>query len=443
MREDGTTESGDRRPMAIGSAVASGARRFRPILPIVALFAVGCTERALLEVDADSAPGQKTPTEEVEIPIEGMLSWRDTTYIGYSVPATSSYRVIADSTRLQSRVLGRVQTIPDSIDTSVGRQAIEEYVDGRFRLVLDTVVSHVPSSGMDLEILALNETYEQEQTTWTLREEDVPWSTPGGELGELIASTTIDAPFDSVTSDTVFVPFVASTDSVLSAWSRTEGEPGYAIRVSGSTAYVQISSVALVFDARPEVQDTLIRLARSPSGSTVIFDPETPDPGQTSRLGGLPSSRIYLDFELPDTWQGLQLKGSTINAAALVFRPADPAPIPFLLEYPLEVTTFELLADPFVFGPKTPIGPTLSAPVLLDPEAITEDDAKLVVGITPAVLAWSLAESDTINVLRIGLRALPEGRGLGYWRFGSAEDLPALRPSVRLLVTPRVPFRLP
>ncbi len=88
---------------------------------------------------------------------------------------------------------------------------------------------------------------------------------------------------------------------------------------------------------------------------------------------------------------------------------------------------------------ETPLG----ARVLLDPEAITEDDAKLVVGITPAVLAWSLALSDTITVLRIGVQALPEGRGLGYWRFGSAEDVPSLRPSVRLLVTPRVPFRLP
>ncbi|MGW8282056.1 MAG: hypothetical protein ACWGON_02045, partial [Gemmatimonadota bacterium] len=414
MGEDGTTETGVQRSIALGSAVAAGAGRFRRLLPLVALFAMGCTERALLEVDAESAPGQKTPTEEVEIPIGGLISWRDTTYIGYSVPATSSYRVIADSTQVQSRVLGRVQTIPDSVDTSSGRQAIEQYVDGKFRLVLDTLVSHVPPSGMDLEIYALSETYDQVQTTWTLREEEIPWSTPGGDLGELIASTTIDAPFDSVTSDTVFVPFVASTDSILSAWRVTDGEPGYVIRVSGSTAFVQISSVALLFDAKPEQQDTLIRVARSPAGSTVIFDPETPDPGTTSRLAGLPSARIYLEFEIPDTWQGLQLKGSTINAAALVFRPANPAPIPFLLEYPLEVTTFSLLADPFVYGAKTPIGATLGAPVLLDPEAITEDDAKLVVGITPAVLAWSLALSDTINVLRIGLQALPEGRGLGY-----------------------------
>ncbi len=407
------------------------------------LVVAGCTERALLEVDSDTAPGQQTPTEEIEIPIEGLLSWRDTTYSGYVLPASSNYRVVVDSVDQQARLLARIETVPDSIDTPTGREAIEGYANGRFRLIIDTAFSHIPTLGMELEIYTLTRRYEQQRATWTLADTDVPWSTPGGDLGERIASLRIDAPFDSTVSDTVFVPFVASTDSVLSAWQTTSGEPGFAISGSGATAFVQVSSIALIFDVKPENQDTLIAVARSPAGSTVIFAPETPDPGQTSRLAGLPSSRIYLDFELPDTWQGLQLKGSTINAASLVFRPGPPAPIPFLLEFPLEITSFLLLADPFVVGPKTPIGATLGPNVLLDPDAMTEDGAELVMSITGLVFAWSLAPADSLTVLRVGLQALPEGRDPGFWRFGSAEDAPELRPSVRLLVTPRVPFTAP
>ena len=193
----------------------------------------------------------------------------------------------------------------------------------------------------------------------------------------------------------------------------------------------------------PVGQDTLVPAARPPAGYTVIFDPQTPEPGQDSRLGGLPTSRIYLDFELPEVWEGLQLKGSTINAAALVLRPKSPPPDPFRLGAPVDAITYQLLADPFEFGPKTPIGGILGPSTLLDPVALAEDGAELVLSITPLALIWSFAPPDSLDVLRIGIQSAPEGADLGFWSFGSAEDVSALRPSVRMIVTPRVPFRLP
>ena len=145
-------------------------------LAAVALVVSGCTERALLEVDPDTAPGQKTPTEEIEIPVEGLLSWRDTTYSGYVIPATSNYRVAADSVDLQARLLARIETIPDSITTATGKEAIEAYANGRFRLIVDTVFSEIPADGMDFEVYTLTRRYDREQATWTLAETDVPWS---------------------------------------------------------------------------------------------------------------------------------------------------------------------------------------------------------------------------------------------------------------------------
>jgi len=409
----------------------------------LAVLLASCTERALVEVDSDTAPGQATPTREIEIPVQGMISWRDTTYSGYEVPATSSYRVLADRSDLQGRLLARFETIPDSIDIGTVQQPIESYANGRFRLIVDTAGSSIPQAGVDLEVYALTRTYEARETTWLEAAVGVPWSTPGGDLGERLAFGRIGAPFDSTASDTLFLPFELSTDSVLAEWAASDGEPGVAIRAVGSTASVDVRSLAVTFDVKPVGQDSLVPAARSPAGYTVIFDPQTPAPGGQSRLGGLPSSRIYLDFELPEVWDGLQLKGSTINAAALVFRPEPPPATPFRLAEPLDVIAYQLLADPFEIGPKTPIGGLLGPPSLLDPEAMVEDDAELLLSFTPLALIWSFAPPDSLDVLRIGLQVSPEGADLGFWNFGSAEDVSALRPSVRMLVTPRVPFRLP
>ncbi|MCL7956680.1 MAG: hypothetical protein M8835_11940 [marine benthic group bacterium] len=425
------------------NAVRTGVRWPILLAAGVSLVAIGCTERAVLEVDSETAPGQSTPTTEIEIPVQGMISWRDTTYTGYVVPLTSPYRVVNDSADVTSRLLARFETIPDSIDVGTIQQPIEAYSSGRFRLLVDTATSVIPEAGLELEVFALTRAYEERDATWSLAALDEPWTEPGGDLGDRIGALRIDAPFDSTTSDTLFVPFEVSTDSVLSNWASSDGEPGLAIRAVGAGSSVDVRALAVTFEVKPVGQDSLVPAARSPAGYTVIFDPETPPPGQESRIGGLPSSRIYLDFELPETWEGLQLKGSTINAASLIFRPVAPPPVPFRLEDPLEVISYQLLADPFEVGPKTPIGGVLGPPDLLDPEDLTEDDAELQLSITPLVLIWSFAPADSLDVLRIGVQASPEGRSLGFWEFGSAEDVTSLQPSVRMLVTPRVPFRLP
>jgi hypothetical protein len=404
---------------------------------------MACTERALVEVDPETAPGQSTPTTEIEIPVEGMISFRDTTYWGYVVPFTSSYRVLTDSTDLNLRLLARFETIPDSIDVGTIQQPIEAYEDARIRLIVDTASSVIPESGLDIEVFSLTRGYVDRDATWSLATRDEPWSEAGGDLGQRLAFARIEAPFDSTSSDTVFVPFEVSTDSVLSAWAESDGEPGIAIRAVGSTASVNVRALAITFQVKPEGQDSLLSAARSPAAYTAIFEPETPPPGQASRFGGLPSSRTYLDFELPETWNGLQLKGSTINAASLIFRPKSPPSIPFRLEAPIDVISYQLLADPFETGPKTPIGGVLGPPETLDPDEMAQDSAELALSITPLVLVWSFAPPDSLDVLRIGVQMSPEGANLGFWEFGSAEDLSSLRPSVRMLVTPRVPFRLP
>lgn len=408
------------------------------ILLAIAAAASACTESPLQEVDPDSAPGQSTPTVEIEIPVDSLPAWRDTTYAGYAIPATSSLRLLADSTDLQARLLSRVDNLPDSIFVEDTTRALESFESAFFRLLVETDDTVFAAGGAEVEVLALERSYDQREATWELAADGEPWTTPGGDLGELLAT----AAFDSL-RDTLVVPVVVDADSLLRSWRDTDGEPGFAIRVRGAGTVLDVRALALGYEAAVTGVDSLVPGFRTPSGSTMLFDPATPEPGSTLRLGALPAARIYTSFDLPDTWNDVQIRGSTVNRATLVFRAAPPEPLPFELRSTLAVTAVQLLADPFEVGPKTPVGLTLaSGSVPLDSASLEEADGELVIPITALVALWAVADPDSAPALRVGLIADPEGGSLGYQRFGSEADA-GLRPSIRMLVTPRVPFRLP
>jgi hypothetical protein len=423
--------------IAAGTGTRPRPRAGLVLLALAAAASAGCTESPLEQVDPASAPGQSTPTTEIEIPVDALPSWRDTTYVGYAIPSTSSFRVLADSAEFEARLLGRVLNLPDSIAVADTTRGIERFADSFFRLLVDTGDTAFAAAGVEVEVYSLGRPYVQRETSWTLAAGGEPWTTPGGDLGELVAA----AAFDSI-RDTMFVPVVVNADSLLTAWRATDGEPGFLIRVVGPGTWLDVRGVAIGFDAALTGLDSLVTGLRTPGGSTVLFDPQTPDPGGTLRLGGLPAARIYAAFDLPDTWQDLPLRGSTINRASLVLRAAPREPEPFALERRLAVTAVQLLADPFEVGEKTPVGLQLSGSVPMGPEELEAAGDELLVPITSLIALWAAADPDSAPALRVGLIADPEGGDPGFQRFGSGEDA-GLRPSLRILVTPRVPFRLP
>jgi hypothetical protein len=424
---------------------ATAAARSAGVLPgravsllAIAAIAAACTETPLEEVDPASAPGQSTPTVEIEIPVDALPFWRDTAYAGYAIPATSSLRLLADSADLQARVLGRVFNLPDSILVTDTTRAVERFDAAFFRLLVETGDTVFAAGGAEVEVFAIETPYVQREATWGLAADGEPWTTPGGDLGALLAT----AAFDSL-RDTLVVPVVVDADSLLRSWRSSNGEPGFVVRVTGAGTVLDVRALALGFEASVTGIDTLVSGFRTPGGATMLFDPETPAPGSALRLGALPAARIYTSFDLPDTWDDVPIRGSTVNRAALVFRAGPSEPAPFTLMSTLAVTAVQLLADPFVIGPKTPVGLTLSSgSVPLDPEGLGETGGELVVPITSLVALWAVADPDSAPALRVGLIADPEGGALGYQRLGSSSDA-GLRPSIRMLVTPRVPFRLP
>ena len=414
------------------------------ICAIAACGLVACAEDSLIVTDPATAPGASTPTIEVLLDPDELPSWRDTTYTGYAIPACASFQLASDRSVLQSRPLGRFATLPDSVFVDTARVAIDSFATAYVRFRIDTMRSALPEGGAELTVQALARGFDANEATWTLAREGDPWSTPGGDLGEPLGRDSVAFPSESEEArpDSFVVQLSVDVDSLLTAWREADGEPGYAAVVSGPESELRVTGISLVAGAVPEGIDTVVTIVRSANPTTFIFDPPTPQVSTRLRLAGLPSARYYLDFTLPDSIGLAELRGAIINKAALEFLPAAPPVEPFALVDTITAQAVRLLADPFEFGEKTPVGATLGLPAILNPDSLADGNG-IQFDITREVVRWSAAPADSAPVLRIGVVPLPEGGQLGFWEFFSAEDDSGLRPAVRILFTPNPSFLLP
>ncbi len=421
-------------------------RRRWAIFPVmVAVVApVACTEDPILAVDSESAPGVSTPTIEIVLEAGELPSWRDTTYWGFVLPSSAAFSLSSDREDLQARPLGRFSTIPDSVFVDTARVAIDSFTSAAIRVSVDTLRSLIPDGGVELAAWSLSRSFEADEATWLNAREGEPWSTPGGDLETLLGADSLSFDVDSLAElpDSVLVRLDGNVDSLLTAWRETEGERGFALVLTGPGGEIRINTISLVAEAVPEGIDTVVTVLRGVIPSTFIFDPLTPEPTTRLRLAGLPAARYYLEFELPDSLGFIPLRGATINRAALEFRPTAAPADPFALDANIGAQAVRLLADPFVFGEKTPIGATLGDLEFLRPDSLASGSV-MQYDITSLIRVWTQAPADSIPFLRVGIIPLPENRQLGFWEFFSDEDAPGLRPVVRLLFTPNPSFLLP
>ena len=421
-------------------------RKGGPFYLLVSLAVVlgACTEDPFLAVDSESAPGVVTPTLEIYLEAGELPSWRDTTYWGFVVPNSASFSLLSDQEELRARPLGRFSTIPDSVFVDTARLAIDRFTAASIRLSVDSALSDLPTDSVELSAWTLSRSFDADEATWERARVGEPWTTPGGDLETLLGADTFRFEVDSlgVLVDTAVVRFEGNVDSLLTAWRDSEGEPGFAVVLTGSGGILRTSVMSLVAEAVPEGLDTTGTIVRGAIPGTFIFDPPTPQPTTRLRLAGLPSARYYMDFTLPDSLGFIPLRGSTINRATIEFRPTSAPAVPFNLQPDIFAQAVRLLADPFVFGEKTPIGSPLGGQELLRPDSLASGNI-MEYDITSLVRLWSLANADSVPPLRVGVVPIPENRQFGFWEFFSAEDGPGLRPVVRLLFTPNPTFLLP
>lgn len=410
----------------------------------VAAVLAGCTEDPILADNSETAPGVSIPTIEIVLEAGELPSWRDTTYWGFVLPSSAAFNLSADREDLQARPLARFSTIPDSAFVDTLRVAIDSFTAAAIRLAFDTVLSEMPDEGVVVSAWSLSRSFDADEATWQRAREGEPWSTPGGDLETLLGvdSLSFEADTLGVIADSILIQLEGNVDSLLTAWREAEGEPGFAIVLAGPGGEIRVNAISLLAEAIPEGIDTVLSVVRRANPSTFIFDPLTPEPTTRLRLVGLPSARYYLDFELPDSLGFIQLRGSTINRATLEFRPAAAPADPFALKANIAAQAVRLLADPFVFGEKTPIGDPLGDLESLRPDSLASG-ATMQYDITSLIRLWSLWPTDSVFPLRVGIVPLPESQNLGFWEFFSREDAPGLRPVVHLLFTPNPSFLLP
>ncbi|MFW6010361.1 MAG: hypothetical protein ACOC9H_00440 [Gemmatimonadota bacterium] len=409
--------------------------RAQLVVLLAILAGAACTEEPFSPSDRDSAPGTSAETREVTVPVEEFDEWRDTTYVGYALPVDASFSVAARSDSFDARVLARFPDLPDTVSFEDAEEEVNAFPGGELQIVLDEEQSRIPEIPFTLRFVTLERSFDVEDATWVEAEDGDPWSTPGGDLGVELGSLTLDAPSDSVIGDTIRIPLGAATDSVLRAWRESEGEPGSALLVEsaeGADVRLQLVSLRLSADAAVAGEDTTVRVtdggAIGAVPSTFIYDPPPADPGTDLRLGGLPAHRIYFVFEPPDSADGISLRGGTINRAELVFPSAGLPPAAYRMNGEMRIGAFELAIDPFVGGPKTPVGAVRTSDLSFDPTE-GEDGVQLRLPVTALVQSWAASPADSVDAFWLGLGPRPDAASFGHWDFGSIDSDSLQRPS--------------
>ena len=412
----------------------TGRRLARPVLPVLAAaaLALGCTEDPL-SVPGDAAPGASSETRDVSIDVADLASWRDTTYTGFALPSNAPFTVVANGAVLSARTFARLP-VPDTIHNFADTLPAESYDSLLVRIALDTLQSEYTGFPVTLRLVALAQGFSVDSVSWIEARPGVPWMTPGGDLGPVIGSVDITEATDSL----VVEPMV-STDSLLKAWRAEDGGNGFIVLVEGPEAEIQLRSIRFEYDATLEGSTASIVQTQLVNTKTFATDPPPPATGTALRVGGLPSARFYVEFVTPDLVEGVPLARAQINYAELVFQPLAAPAGPFALERTLTGRQVTLLADPFVFGAKTPVGAAPASFASLDPDSLAAG-VPIRLNITSLLAA---AVGDSSARIRLGLRPEPDAQTLGFWEFGSIEAPPALRPRFRIILTPPVEFELP
>jgi hypothetical protein len=391
-----------------------------------------CVE-APLSLDADSAPGASSETLDFTLLASELSRWRDTSYVGFTLTSQSRFRLIANTSDQMARIIGTLN-VPDTIKTFSDTLPASRFDSVSVRLAVDTIDSRFSSFPITVRMVELTRSFDQDSANWVEAALGEPWMTPGGDLGVQLGSVEL-----TEVTDSIVLRFDVSEDSLMKAWRESDGEPGFAFLVEGPETLLSVRSMTFRYQALLEGREFPVNRTQQPTTGTFITDPPPPPIGLPLRMGGLPATRFYIDFDVPTSIDGVSLEGTVINHAELAFMPLPPPDAPFPLEKILASRQVKVLADPFVFGEKTPIGtsPLTFEPLSGDSLAIGRP---LRYDVTLLILRAIRSGELTI---RLAFRGDPDGQTFGFWEFGSVEAIAALQPRLRIILTPPPKFEVP
>lgn len=191
---------------------------------------------------------------------------------------------------------------------------------------------------------------------------------------------------------------------------------------------------------------TVLPLSKTPSGNaiaagnlsdyTVIAKGPPPAPPSVLAVGGLPTRRIYIRFNIPSS---IVDSATIVRATLLLNQISNPALDP---TDQVNLIPQLVLAGPAVSDPAK--ASQIVADISADTVKVRPGDAGLTnVEIARAFGVWRGQKPETLPRAII-IKAINEGQSPLEIRFSSSEDIvAALRPRLRISYTSRVPLRIP
>ena len=390
-----------------------------------------CTEDPL-SLGPGEVPGAGTQTRDVTVSVAELGTWRDTTVTGFALPSNAPFVSVSNGPLVASRAFARFN-VPDTIRTLGDTLPVATFEEVELLVRIDTVSSEFGGFPLTLRLLALEQRFDPDSATWQRAATGVPWEEPGGDLGVEIASGVLEA-----VSDTLLMSVAVAEDSLMKAWQDEDGGNGFALVVEGPETSLRVSRIVLRYDPTLVGRQFPVPQAQQWDERTFVLDPPLPPTGFELRIGGLPASRIYFEFALPESLGGTSLEGVTISQAEVILYPLA-APEVHAAERTIEARRVSLLGDPFERGAKTPIGSSDLQGTRLHPDLLGSGEP-VRMNLTFLVARAVIGSERRI---RIGFRGDPDAQVLGYWEFGSVESPPEFQPRLRLVFSSAPKFGVP
>ncbi len=423
---------------------------------IAALVLAACERNEIVNVDPEVAPGPSSPTVEALLDASVLSDWADTSFGGFTRAGVTNYIQVVGGAPA-----GTMRGLIQFDDIESGASEVELYDSARVVIGVDSALVFLPASGMTvLQLVEVQQEWDV-SATWEFAVDTpgvaVAWSGgPGGSLGPtILAEDTLELiVVDDTTSempDSLVFWFGEASDSLLRLWADTlELNTGLAVVVADS-GQVRLFAPRLDYNTiSVSNPDTAIARASNPTAETFIFDPTgTENIEGILRVGGVEGWRYYTQFVIPDSVPVLgstdlyPLRGSTINTAQLLLISVEQMPPPFQALEPFQTSTYGLVDDFLVFGPRTPVGRQVTGGgVSVFPDSIAPGDT-LRFDLTRLLGTWAAAAPDSVPLLRFMVRPSSAAATFGFWEFGAIDGDPAFAPVLRVVFTPPVGFRIP
>ncbi|MBW3554216.1 MAG: hypothetical protein KY466_11925 [Gemmatimonadetes bacterium] len=395
--------------------------------------------------------GPGVTTFEVVLEAEDFLQ-SDTTYDGFGHIREAGFRLVANqfADEVDAHTLFQISrpfTVTYQVDGQTRTDSLEAIRGARVTVVVDTLAA---SDGpIDVEVLPVTESWDQQSVSWTLRYDTAglseAWTTPGGTTAGVAGMATWTA------GDTLVIPIDSASAAV---WQdTTAARLGALIRSTTPGSRLRLTSVGFAFDVVPRGNpDTLLTAGSATRSMHVVTPAEATPPTATElRVGGLPAWRSLLQFQplgglvldgcgggglgTGDPECDVPLKDAALTLATLILEPSQVAGR--RLERPLRIDARAVLTAanvPVFRSPLTTVGVMRdSVPIELF-APLPPPGATVAVPITGYVRELAVEDDPEDPLpLWLALVAAAERGTFGYAAFSSMES--ASPPRLRLVLT--------